>query len=143
MLGHNDFYGALGDGTTTASLVPVTVSDITNAVAIAAGEEYACSLLYGGTVRCWGSNIYGNLGNGTMTNSLVPVTVSGITNPVAIAAAEVHTCAVLNDGTVLCWALTTRASSATAPRRTVPFPSWYLVSPTPSLLASVRIPAPC
>jgi alpha-tubulin suppressor-like RCC1 family protein len=70
--------GVLGDGTATGSYVPVTVSGITNAAAVAAGYSHTCVLLSGGTVQCWGRNGgYGPLGNGSTTDSLVPVTVSG------------------------------------------------------------------
>ncbi len=78
-------YGELGNGTTAVIsqvisanfymqnvvTVPVTVTGITNAVAIDVG----CALLANGTVQCWGDNRYGQLGNGTTTNSSVPVTV--------------------------------------------------------------------
>ena len=74
--GYNQ-YGQLGNGTTTNSSVPVVVSGITNAVAVAAGNGYTCVMLSGGSVQCWGYNYDGELGNGTTTNSSVPVTVTG------------------------------------------------------------------
>ena len=104
--GHPNF-GQLGNGTNTNGSVPVTVSGITGAVAVAAGYSYACAVLSGGTIRCWGYNADGELGNGTTTNSPVPVTVNGITSGVSVAAASAysfgHTCAILNGGTVQCW----------------------------------------
>ncbi len=57
--------------------VPVTVSGITNATAVAADDSHTCALLSDGTVQCWGYNLIGELGNGTTVNSSVPVTVSG------------------------------------------------------------------
>jgi len=100
-------FGQLGNGTNTNGSVPVTVSGITGAVAVAAGYSYACAVLSGGTIRCWGYNADGELGNGTTTNSPVPVTVNGITSGVSVAAASAysfgHTCAILNGGTVQCW----------------------------------------
>ena len=107
--------GELGNGTTTGGSVPVTVSGITNATAVAAGYGQTCAVLSSGTVQCWGDNSVGELGNGTTTGSSVPVTVSGITNAVvddgnysstrdrAIAAGNLYTCAVLSSGTVQCW----------------------------------------
>src|SRR5664280_883507 len=89
--------GELGNGTTTGSSVPVTVSGITNATAVAAGYDHTCAVLTDGTVRCWGDNTVGELGNGTTTGSSVPVTVSGVWNcAAAVAAGYAHTCAVLD-----------------------------------------------
>jgi hypothetical protein len=95
--------GELGDDTTTDSSVPVSVSDITTAVAVAAGYQHSCAALADGTVRCWGANWYGELGNGTTTDSSVPVTVSDITNAVGVAAGGLNSCALLRDGSVKCW----------------------------------------
>ncbi len=74
--GDND-NGELGNGTTTNSSVPVTVSGITNATAVASGMYHTCVVLNDGTLQCWGDNSYGELGNGTTTDSSVPVTVTG------------------------------------------------------------------
>ena len=68
--------GALGNGTTTDSSVPLTVYSVTNAFAVAAGS-HTCAVLNGGTIQCWGYNNYGELGNGTTTNSSIPITVTG------------------------------------------------------------------
>jgi alpha-tubulin suppressor-like RCC1 family protein len=95
--GQNPF-GELGNGTTTNSYLPVPVSGITNAIAIATGPDHSCALLSGGGVQCWGENTYGELGNGTTTNSSVPGAVSGITSAVAIAAGGNTTCALLSGG---------------------------------------------
>ena len=40
-------------GTTTNSATPVTVSGITNAVAVNAGDDHAGALLSTGVVECW------------------------------------------------------------------------------------------
>jgi alpha-tubulin suppressor-like RCC1 family protein len=76
-----NYYGQLGNGTRTttapALLTPVTVLDVTSAVAIGLGSEHSCAVLAGGSVRCWGLNSNGQLGDGTTTDSAVPVTVRG------------------------------------------------------------------
>ncbi|MSO86800.1 MAG: RCC1 repeat-containing protein, partial [Acidimicrobiia bacterium] len=69
----------LGNGTNTDSNVPVGVTGITDAIAVAAGLYHSCALLTGGTIKCWGNNDYGELGNGTNTDSYVPVAVIGST----------------------------------------------------------------
>jgi alpha-tubulin suppressor-like RCC1 family protein len=102
--GAND-YGELGNGTRTNSLVPVTVSGITGAVAVTAGNENSCALLSGGTVQCWGICVggHGTTTVGSWTCNLAPVQVSGITGATAVAAGGGQTCAVLSGGTVQCW----------------------------------------
>jgi alpha-tubulin suppressor-like RCC1 family protein len=95
--------GQLGNGTTTASPIPVTVSGISTAVAVSSGEWSTCSPMIDGTLRCWGKNDWGQLGNGTTTDSSTPVVVNGINTAVAVSVGYGHNCAVLIDGTVRCW----------------------------------------
>jgi len=109
--------GALGDNTTTDSLVPVLVLGLDGSVAsslavsVSAGRNYSCTLLADGTVQCWGYSGGGQLGDGTTTSSSVPVSVSGITGlsasttAVGITAGDYQTCAVMADGAVQCWGL--------------------------------------
>ena len=69
----NNAQGELGDGTTTASSTPVSVSNITDAVAISTGNQYACALLKTGSVMCWGDNAKGQFGDGTTMSTTIPV----------------------------------------------------------------------
>jgi alpha-tubulin suppressor-like RCC1 family protein len=96
--------GALGDGTTEGSSVPVAVSGLSEPVkAIAAGEAFSLALLSNGTVMAWGRNSSGQLGNGTTTSSDVPVEVKGLTGVTAIASGGDFALAVLSNGTVMAW----------------------------------------
>jgi alpha-tubulin suppressor-like RCC1 family protein len=96
--------GQLGDGSSILqSTTPVTVSGITTATAIAAGDYHTCALLSGGSVQCWGGNFNGQIGNGTFTRSSTPVAISGLTTAIAIATGGNHTCALLFGGSVQCW----------------------------------------
>jgi len=106
---------------TTYSSTPVAVSGIATATAISAGDYgHTCTLLTGGSVRCWGYDYYGQLGNGTTTSSATPVAVIGITTATAISAGADHTCALLTGAPSAAGDTTPRASSATGRRRTAP-----------------------
>jgi alpha-tubulin suppressor-like RCC1 family protein len=70
--------GELGNGTATGpdtcngssqscSTTPVAVRNLTGATAISVGNDSACALLSGGTVKCWGDNGSDELGDGTTT----------------------------------------------------------------------------
>jgi alpha-tubulin suppressor-like RCC1 family protein len=105
--GANDS-GQVGAGhTSPLGSPPVSVTGLTNAVAITAGADHTCALLADGTVRCWGRNSEGQLGDGTTTDRSSPVSVAGLSNAVAITAGADHTCALLADGTARCWGFNT------------------------------------
>jgi alpha-tubulin suppressor-like RCC1 family protein len=84
--------GELGNGTTVPlSTVPVPVTGITNATALAANAFHSCAVLADGRVECWGGNNYGQLGNGTSLQSNVPVAVTGLTDATDLAVGY-HLC---------------------------------------------------
>ncbi len=101
-------YGELGNGTTTASQVPVQVTGLTSGVtslsAGAAGIRAACAVTAGGVVQCWGYN-GGVLGNGTAAGaSSVPVQITGFPGPMtAVAVGAGFACALDTGGGVWCW----------------------------------------
>ena len=101
-------HGALGNGTTDQSDVPVDVSGLDSGVtsiSLDPSDGYdACAIVNGGA-KCWGYNGSGNLGDGTTTESLIPIDVSGLDSGVtSISTGYNHTCAVVN-GSALCWGL--------------------------------------
>ena len=74
--GDND-YGALGDGTTTDSLIPVDVVGLASGVAsVVAGDVHTCVLTAAGGVKCWGRIVEGPEGTALATDSNVPVDVA-------------------------------------------------------------------
>ena len=74
--GHS-IVGQLGDGTTTQRTSPVTVSGLSNIIALAAGGSYALALASDGTVWAWGNNGNGAIGDGTTTLRTSPVGRAG------------------------------------------------------------------
>ena len=98
--------GQLGNGGTMSAFdTPVTVSGITTAVQIMAGNNHACARLTDGTMRCWGYNGDGALGDGTIDRRSSPVAVVGLTGVDLLARSVLasHTCARRTDGSVWCW----------------------------------------
>lgn len=101
--GHNA-NGQLGVLTPSDSATPITVSGLgPRVVGAAAGEDFTCAILSGGTVDCWGYNSVGQLGDGTTTEHITPAPVKNLGGVIGIAAGESHACAVLVNGTVECW----------------------------------------
>jgi alpha-tubulin suppressor-like RCC1 family protein len=98
--------GELGDGSgETESDIPVFVSGISTATAIAVGYEHSCAVLRSGSVQCWGGNDDGELGIGVTGGGVyaTPVTVSGISSATSVATGGDATCALLASGAVKCW----------------------------------------
>jgi alpha-tubulin suppressor-like RCC1 family protein len=74
--GYN-FYGQLGDGTTTNKSTPVEVTALGTTVADAAlGSTHSCARKTDGQLSCWGYNAYGQLGDGTTTSKATPTAIA-------------------------------------------------------------------
>ena len=69
--GYN-YYGQLGDGTTTNRLTPVPVSGLSGITSIAAGNLSSYALSADGSLWVWRDNEYGELGLGDTVNRLSP-----------------------------------------------------------------------
>jgi len=99
--------GQLGNGTTTASTIPVLVKGIDpGAIAVSAGTAHTCAFMADGKAMCWGQNTNGRLGIGSTTASHEPAQVVNLTadaDVVAIAAGNAHSCAISLVEGLVCW----------------------------------------
>ena len=73
------------------------------AVAVAAGNEFACALRDDGSVACWGWNSDGQLGIGTTTDRSRAVRVDGLSGAVVLDTGDDFACVVRRDGSAACW----------------------------------------
>jgi len=107
----SNYYGQLGNGTTTRSLLPVRVKAATGTLpvftAIAGGEAAGYALDKDGGIWAWGDNENGQLGDGTVTPSSTPVRVRAASGalPVftAIAGGYTSVYALDKDGGIWAW----------------------------------------
>ena len=105
--------GQLGNGTNSASSVPVAVTSSgalmgKTIVAIAAGGAHSLALTSEGRVFAWGLNNSGQLGTPGPSQSWVPIEVSATgvlagKTVIAIAAGSSHSLALTSDGCVYSW----------------------------------------
>ena len=80
-------------GTVVSLNGPVPPPDLTNVVAIAAGDRHCLALRSNGTVVAWGGSVFPEVTH-------VP---AGLTNAVAVAAGDDSSLAIKSDGTVVAW----------------------------------------
>ena len=102
-----NYYGQLGNGTTTDSNIPVAVTlpSGTIVTAIAGGGAHSLALTSTGQVLAWGFGQDGELGNGSYISNGTPVQVSlpSGTTATAIAGGGSHSLALTSSGQVLAW----------------------------------------
>lgn len=55
--------------------LPTVVEGLRDVEQVAVGSSFACALVWGGSIKCWGKNNVGQLGNGTLANSPAPVDI--------------------------------------------------------------------
>ncbi len=103
--------GALGNGGTTSSKVPVIVSaanGFMNTAVTAVASGYAHTLaVEGGRVYAWGLGASGQLGNGGTSSSSVPVPINSVTlnnlTTIAVATGSMSSFALTSTGRLFDW----------------------------------------
>jgi uncharacterized repeat protein (TIGR01451 family) len=73
-----DYWGQVGDGGDTGAVAPVSVSGVTDGMAIEAGDDHTCVVRADSSVWCWGLNDYGQLGDRSGINAPSPVAAIGV-----------------------------------------------------------------
>ena len=103
--GLNNTFGALGDGTTSSRLSPVSVvGGFTDWVQISAGDSFSLAIRANGIAYAWGSGVDGRLGDNTTASKSSPVSVvGGFTDWVQIDAGDAHSAAIRANGTAYAW----------------------------------------
>src|SRR5690242_2715962 len=86
----DNYFGEVGNGTTTTAYSPVAVTGLAGIVSVVGGPEHSMFVKNNGTVYACGANAAGTYGNGNTTESHTPVLVSTISNVKAVAAGETH-----------------------------------------------------
>ncbi len=92
----NNWFGQLGNGTSTASSTLIQVPGLTGVVQVSAGGFHSLALRSDGTVWEWGAWALGG-------DNLTPAEVPGLTGVTKIAAGDGFSLALRSDGTVWAW----------------------------------------
>ena len=104
--GSNQF-GQLGDGTTTNSTTPVTVSGLADVISVSVGADATCAAVAtSGALHCWGHNDVGQLGDGTTTDRHLPMLISAIASVDQVSLGHRFSCARQGStGRIYCWGI--------------------------------------
>ena len=96
--------GRLGNGQTTGNyLSPTAITGISNAVAVAAGNDFSLVLKADGSVVGFGANGIGQLADGSITERTSPVAAVGLSGITAIEAGASHGLAIQTDAAGAGW----------------------------------------
>jgi hypothetical protein len=83
----DNYWGGIGDGTTTNRSLPTAVLGLESGVAwLATGDSHTCAVTTGGAALCWGGNHAGQLGTGARAVGQTPLAAYGFGGAIAAAA---------------------------------------------------------
>ena len=95
--------GALGDGTTSSSAIPVAVAGGLSFASVSAGLRYTCGVTTAGAIYCWGGNdmLPFSTGGAPSPTRQIPV-AAGVTFA-SVSAGDSHVCGLTPTGAAYCW----------------------------------------
>ncbi len=100
----NNFYGTLGNGTTTSSQTPVAPLVNMDVDDLFSGAYNSCAISSSGTLKCWGSNTYGQIGDGTTVQRETPVIADTGNSYSSISIGPFHMCGIRSSNQkIACW----------------------------------------
>ncbi|MCL2796980.1 MAG: Ig-like domain-containing protein, partial [Firmicutes bacterium] len=99
----NNYYGQLGDGTTTNRSAPVQIGRDYDWDSATAGAYHSLAIKKDGSLWTWGNNGRGQLGDGTTTNKNAPVQIGIDYDWDFVTAGYYHSLAIKKDGSLWAW----------------------------------------
>lgn len=109
-----NYYGQIGDGTTSSRSSATGVQTLASGVvSIAAGPIHTCAINSAGNAQCWGENGFNQLGytTGASSSSSWPYTAAvSIEGALKLALSQYNTCIITSSGAVKCWGMLTYPS---------------------------------
>ena len=117
-----NYFGEIGDGTTTQRNLPTSVTGSSTFVKVFTGQNNACALDITGKAYCWGYGFAGENGDGTTTNRYSPVAVAGGHNFTKLSVGAASVCGIDIAKQLWCWGYNVdgRLGDGTTTNRTVP-----------------------
>jgi len=111
--GHVDCWGSNGDGQVgndndeeAAVATATEVNGLEHAIEVHVGWDFACALIEGGTVDCWGENGHGEIGSGRVAKVNEYVLTPEAAKVEHVTKLDVYfkqACALISGGTLKCW----------------------------------------
>lgn len=98
-----NYYGQLGNGSTTDSPDFVRVSGGHRFATVLPGVESTCGLTTDSLAYCWGYGGVGALGVGDTNRRMVPTPVAGGHRFSRLGVGELHACGLTGSGAAYCW----------------------------------------
>ncbi|QVK16776.1 DUF5011 domain-containing protein [Mycoplasmatota bacterium] len=109
----NNYYGQLGDGTTTARYTPTEITSHFNLgegetiTEVILGCTHSSAITSEGRIFTWGNNNYGQLGDGTTTNKSIPTEITiGVGETITeVSLGYSHSSAITSEGRIFTWGM--------------------------------------
>lgn len=95
--------GALGNGTTSNSAVPVAVAGGLTFASVSAGFRYTCGVTTAGALYCWGGNEMLPFSTGGDASPTLPIPVAPGLTFASVSTGDSHVCGLTPAGAAYCW----------------------------------------